>query len=273
MRAFTFPCNSRPLSRRRRRHSACRLFARGSMSGCRAPCLLGTCAVDRIYRAPGPHEVSLDLEEYPYDRSRNLAHRSCGDHLSRRARGQGRPRPGWRTRQERRRLDRRLWPVPAIPDRLGRHRPRRPGRAARHRRRRDLQCRHHGMRLGEHRTRPSGAARLRVRRARRPRAHRQARPLPWPLRGAPPHGCRHHDAHRRPLRPARHGGLVEPRLHLGLPPVHPARVDAHHRAHDGTLLPVPAPWRRVRRPRLRAVRPGRGGVFRHHVQIHAHPAG
>ena len=72
-------------------------------------------------------------------------------------------------------------------------------------------------------------------------------------------------AARRRLCAAGHGGLVQPRLYLGLPPVHPARVGHHHRAHGRPVLPVPAPRRSSRGPGLCPLCPGHCRVLRHHV--------
>ena len=59
--------------------------------------------------------------------------------------------------------------------------------------------------------------------------------------------------------------LVQPRLYLGLPPVHPARVGHHHHAHGRLVLPIPAPWRSSRGPGLCPLCPGHCRVLRHHV--------
>ena len=162
-------------------------------------------------------------------------------------------------------MERRLWAVPALLDRLGRHWPRGAKRAARFCDNHPDQRHPHRLRLGKHRTRPHRTARLCVRLDRRPRPHGQARPPARRLCGPPARRGRPVPTARRRLCAAGHGGLVQPRLYLGLPPVHPARVGHHHRAYGRPVLPVPAPWRSSGRPGLRPLCPGHCRVLRHHV--------
>ena len=162
-------------------------------------------------------------------------------------------------------MERRLRPVPALFDRLGRHWPRRPKRAARLCDAHPDQRHPHRLRLGQHRTRPHRPARLCVRRARRARPHRQARPPARRLYGQTARRRRLVPAARRRLCAAGHGGLVQPRLYLDLPPVHSARMGHYHRAHGRLVLPIPAPRRSSRGPGLRPLCPGHCRVFRHHV--------
>lgn len=87
--------------------------------------------------------------------------------------------------QKRSWVERRLRPVPGLFDYLGRHWPRRPKRAARLCDAHPDQRHPHRMRLGQHRPRSHRPARLCVRRARRPRPHRQARRLRGAFVGKP----------------------------------------------------------------------------------------
>ncbi len=89
---------------------------------------------------------------------------------------------------------------------------------------------------------------------------------------APPHRrSHHHPAARGSLCHARTRDSLQPRSHVVLPTVHPARVVAHQRRHDRLVPPVPAPWRRPRRYRFCTVGHRHGPVLCHHVQVHAHP--
>lgn len=134
------------------------------------------------------------------------------------ARGQGHLRSVGHRCQKRSWVERRLRPVPALFDHLGRHWPRRPKRAARLCDAHPDQRHPHRLRLGQHRTRPHRPARLCVRQARRPRPHRQARPPARRLCGQTTRRRRPVPAARRRLCAAGHGGLVQPRLYLGPTP-------------------------------------------------------
>ena len=67
--------------------------------------------------------------------------------------------------------------------------------------------------------------------------------------------------------------ILQPRPHLVLPAVHPARVVPHQRRHGRPLPSVPASRLRPRGDRVPLLGHRHGAVLRHHVQVHAHPAG
>ena len=158
-----------------------------------------------------------------------------------------------------------LCPRPRVAARDLLHRARRPGRGAhiRARLRRLRQVRNlrppHCQTRGPHpRWTPGGHPS-------QAGAHCQRAP-------APPHRrSHHHPAARGSLCHARTRDSLQPRSHVVLPTVHPARVVAHQRRHDRLVPPVPAPWRRPRRYRFCTVGHRHGPVLCHHVQVHAHP--
>lgn len=191
--------------------------------------------------------------------------RSCGDRLPCLARGQGHLRSVGHRCQKRSWVERRLRPVPALFDHLGRHWPRRPKRAARLCDAHPDQRHPHRLRLGQHRTRPHRPGASLRSPSPTPPPPPQARPPARRLCGQTTRRRRPVPAARRRLCAAGHGGLVQPRLYLGLPPVHPARVGHHHRAHGRPVLPVPAPRRSSRGPGLCPLCPGHCRVLRHHV--------